>query len=43
MAKGEHSHSACLHPPFATRHSPFAYFNRSINAIAAAGARILPS
>jgi hypothetical protein len=32
--------SASLHPIlFATHHSPFAYFNRSINAIAASGSR----
>ena len=44
MAKLEHRIAAPSNPiPFATYHSPFAYFNRSINAIAAAGARILPS
>jgi hypothetical protein len=37
------SNSASLHPLFAAHHSPFAYFNLSINATAAAGARILPS
>jgi hypothetical protein len=31
-----------LRPSDPIRHSPFAYFNRSISAIAAAGARILP-